>query len=130
MILDKETNESFILGFIYHALPLPRHFDTCIIIQCTSQPLSSKHQGLWITSDDCINVYNTKTSGDLLLTTFMLALAPSTTLFCIKIDGLYPQIRQLYRITSKAGISLAFNLHCKLIAALFFIVVLFEDIAD
>ena len=31
MILDKETNESFILGFIYHALPLPRHFDTCII---------------------------------------------------------------------------------------------------
>ena len=32
---------------------------------------------------------------------------------------LYPQIKLLYGITSKAAISLTFNLHCKVIAALF-----------
>ena len=36
-------------------------------------------------------------------------------------NGLYPQIRLLYGIKSKAAISLPFNLHHKSIAALFFI---------
>ena len=35
-------------------------------------------------------------------------------------QGLYPQIR-LYGIKSKAAISFPFNIHCKAIAALFFI---------
>ena len=39
-------------------------------------------------------------------------------LYCL---GLYPQIRQLSGIKSKAAISLSFNLHCKAIPALFFI---------
>ena len=44
--------------------------------------------------------------------------------------GLYPQIRLLYGIKSEAAFSLTFDLHCKAIAALFHIAVLFEDIAN
>ena len=36
----------------------------------------------------------------------------------MEISAIYPQIRLLYGIKSKAAISLSFNLHCKVIAAL------------
>ena len=40
----------------------------------------------------------------------------------VKDCGLYPHIRLTYGIKSKAAINLPFNLHCKSIAALFFII--------
>ena len=51
----------------------------------------------------------------------------------VRMFWLSPQIRLLYGIKGMAAISLPFDLHCKAIAALFFIsyiFVLFEDIAD
>ena len=44
--------------------------------------------------------------------------------WCIK--GLYPQLRLLYGIKSKAAISLTFDLHCEAIAALFFMTYMYN----